>query len=104
MVQQAEASKEEDQKRREMIDLKNEADQAVYNTENQLKEHGAKIPQNVKDQVNQDITGVNEAITSEDPEKIREAIERLKNSGMEIGKAIYSQGSSDSGSTEDSQQ
>ena len=75
----------------------------MYNTENQLKEHGSKIPQSVKDQVQQDITGVNEAITSEDPEKIREAVERLKNSGMEIGKAIYSQ-SSDSGSTEDSQQ
>jgi len=36
MVQDAEASKEADQKRREAIDLKNEADQAVYNTEKQL--------------------------------------------------------------------
>lgn len=33
MVQDAEASREQDQKRREAIDLKNEADQAVYNTE-----------------------------------------------------------------------
>ena len=49
MVQDAEASKEKDQIRREAIDLKNEADQAVYNTEKQLVEHGAKIPQNVKD-------------------------------------------------------
>ena len=36
MVQDAEASKEQDQKRREAINLKNEADQAVYNTEKQL--------------------------------------------------------------------
>jgi len=49
MVQDAEASKEQDLKRKEAIDLKNEADQAVYNTEKQLQEHGAKIPQNVKD-------------------------------------------------------
>jgi len=34
---------------------------------------------------------LNEAITTEDPEKIREALERLKNSSMEIGKSIYSQ-------------
>jgi hypothetical protein len=34
---------------------------------------------------------VNEAITTEDADKIREAIERLKTSSMEIGKAIYSQ-------------
>lgn len=91
MVQDAEASKEQDQKRREAIDLKNEADQAVYNTEKQLTEHGSKIPQNVKDQINGDITAVNEAITTEDADKIREAIERLKTSSMEIGKAIYSQ-------------
>ena len=43
----------------------------------------------MKDQINTDITGVNEALTTEDPEKIKEAIERLKNSSMEIGKAIY---------------
>jgi molecular chaperone DnaK (HSP70) len=36
MVADAEASKEADQARREMIDMKNEADQAVYNTEKQL--------------------------------------------------------------------
>jgi molecular chaperone DnaK len=90
MVNDAEASKEADQKRREMIDLKNEADQSVYNVEKQLIEHSAKIPQNVKDQINADITKVNEAVTSEIVEDIREAVERLKNSSMEIGKAMYS--------------
>ena len=98
MVNEAEASREADQKRREMIDLKNEADQAIYNVEKQLQEHSAKIPQNVKDQINGDITKLNEAITSEDSSKIKEALERLKNSSMEIGKAIYSQGAADSGS------
>eukprot|EP00356_Strombidium_inclinatum_P012833 CAMPEP_0170492390 /NCGR_PEP_ID=MMETSP0208-20121228/12167_1 /TAXON_ID=197538 /ORGANISM="Strombidium inclinatum, Strain S3" /LENGTH=643 /DNA_ID=CAMNT_0010768123 /DNA_START=27 /DNA_END=1958 /DNA_ORIENTATION=+ len=94
MVQDAEASKEADQKRREMIDLKNESDNAIYNVEKQLQEHGDKIPQNVKDQINGDITSLNESITSEEPEKIKEGLERLKNSAMEIGKAIYSQGES----------
>merc|ERR1719440_525195 len=100
MVNEAEASKEDDQKRREMIDLKNESDQAIYNVEKQLQEHSAKIPQNVKDQINGDITKVNEALTSEDNDAIREALERLKNSSMEIGKAIYSQGGSDEGASE----
>ena len=80
MVRDAEASKEEDQKRREMIDLKNDADNSVYNVEQQLREHGDKIPQNVKDQINGDISSLNEAVTTEDAEKIREALERLKNS------------------------
>jgi len=91
MVQDAEASKEQDVKRREAIDLKNDADQAIYNTEKQLSEHKAKIPQNVSDQVTADITALNEAMTTEDADKIREALEKLKDSGMEIGKAIYSQ-------------
>ena len=95
MVQDAEANKEADAKRRETIDLKNEADQAVFNTEKQLQEHADKIPQNVKDQITGDITSLNEAMTTEDGEQIREALERLKNSSMEIGKAIYSNTSSE---------
>jgi len=101
MVQDAEASKEQDMKRREAIDLKNEADQAIYNTEKQLTEHSDKIPQNVKDQINGDITALNEAITTEEPEKIREALERLKNSSMEIGKAMYAQQGGDAGSSQE---
>jgi len=42
-------------------------------------------------------------LTTEEPEKIREALERLKNSQMEIGKSIYSQ-QNDSGPTDDQQQ
>ena len=104
MVQDAEASKEEDAKRRQTIDLKNEADTSIYNVEQQLREHGDKIPQNVKDQINGDVSSLNEALTTEDPDKIKEALERLKNSQMEIGKAIYSQSSSDGAAEEQSTQ
>lgn len=74
-----------------MIDLKNEADQYIYNTDKQLQEHGAKIPQSIKDQIRGDISALNEAIVSEDADKITSALEKLKNSSMEIGKAIYAQ-------------
>ena len=90
MVKEAEAARETDAKRREAIDLKNEADTYIYNTEKQLQEHGPKVPDSIKDQIKADITSLNEAMTTEDPNKIREALERLKNSSMEIGKAIYS--------------
>jgi hypothetical protein len=62
----------------------------TYNTDKQLIEHGSRIPDSVKDQVRGDINSLNEALTTDDAEKIREALERLKNSSMEIGKAIYS--------------
>ena len=103
MVQDAEASKDADAARRIMIDLKNEADQATYNTEKQIQEHSAKIPQNIKDQISGDITALNEAITTEEVEKIKEALERLKNSSMEIGKAIYAQTDSSTDSTDSSE-
>lgn len=70
MVQEAEAAAESDQAAKKVIDLKNEADQFVYNTEKQLQEHNDKIPQNIKDQVRGDISAVNEAIVSENADKI----------------------------------
>jgi len=44
MRQDAEQHAEEDKKRREVVDLKNQADQMVYSTESMLKEHGEKVP------------------------------------------------------------
>lgn len=97
MVQEAEAAKERDAQRKETIEIKNEADSMVYQTEKQLQEHSARIPDNVKEQVRNDITALNEAMTTDNKDSIKEALERLKNSSMEIGKAIYSQQSSESG-------
>jgi len=91
MVNEAESAKEEDEKKKGVINLKNEADSMIYNTEKQLTEHSARIPDSVKDQVRNDISQLNEAIVSENEDQIREGVERLKNSSMEIGKAIYSQ-------------
>ena len=58
MVKEAEASKAVDQKRREVIDLKNESDTMNYNTEKQLQEHAARIPDSVKTQVRGDMTSL----------------------------------------------
>lgn len=96
MVHEAEAAKEKDAQRRETIEIKNEADSMVYQTEKQLQEHSARIPDNVKEQVRNDITSLNEAMSTDNKDSIKEALERLKNSSMEIGKSIYSQQSSES--------
>ena len=101
MVKEAEAAKEGDSQRKKIIDLKNEADQYIYNTDKQLQEHSAKIRQGIKDQIRGDISALNEAIVSEDADKISAALEKLKNSSMEIGKSIYSQQNSEQ-STEQS--
>lgn len=104
MVKEAEAAREKDAARKETIELKNEADSMIYQTEKQLQEHGSRIPDTVKEQVRNDITKLNEAITSENKDSIREALERLKNSSMEIGKSIYSQQSSTDNTANQEQQ
>ncbi len=58
MVREAEAAREKDKAKREVIDLKNEADSMVYNTEKQLTEHASRIPDQVKTQVRNDISSV----------------------------------------------
>lgn len=65
MMNEAEAAKEDDERKKEVINAKNEADNLVYNTEKQLQEHSARIPDSVKDQVRNDISALNEAIVSE---------------------------------------
>lgn len=104
MVVEAEEAKADDEAKKRIIDLKNEADQYVYNTEKQLTEHSARLPDSVKDQVRGDISGVNEAIVSEDADKIQEALEKLKNSSMEIGKAIYANTDGDAQSNDNAEE
>lgn len=104
MVQEAEEAREKDALKKELIDVKNEADSMIYQTEKQFSEHASKIPDNIKEQIQTDITALNEAITTDNKDSIKEALERLKNSSMEIGKAIYSQQSSDQSETQQEQQ
>ena len=104
MVDEAEAARERDAEKKETIELKNEADSMVYQTEKQLSEHADKIPDNVKEQVNNDISSLNEAITTDNRDNIKEALERLKNSSMEIGKSIYSQNQGDASQQQEGEQ
>ena len=76
-------------KERRIIEMKNEAESLVYNTEKQLKENDSKIGQDIKDTIRADINGVNEAVSSDNHENLKECLEKLRNSAMEMGKAIY---------------
>jgi molecular chaperone DnaK len=96
MVKNAEKMKNEDSKRKEMVEIKNEAESLIYNTEKQLRENDAKLPQDIKDRIKSDIASVNEAISSANHEKLKESNEKLRNSAMEMGRAIY-QGQAQSG-------
>jgi molecular chaperone DnaK len=89
MKKDAEGHAEEDKKKREVIDLRNQADQLAYATEKTLKEHGDKVPADTRGKIESAINNLKEATKSEDAESIKKAIENLNNVTQELGKTLY---------------
>ncbi len=104
MVKEAEAHAEEDRRRKELVEARNQADAAIYSTEKALKEAEAKIPADVKTQVEQAVAEVKQILTSENAQSIRQATERLQQVASKIGEALNraaSQGAGQAGSSGD---
>jgi len=89
MKKEAEAHADEDHKKREVVDLKNQADQLIYATEKTLKEHGDKVPGDTRGNIESAINNLKEAIKGENAEAIKKAIENLNTATQELGKALY---------------
>jgi molecular chaperone DnaK len=89
MKKEAESHAEEDKKKREVVDLKNQADQLVYSTEKTLKEHGDKVSAETRGKIESAANNLKEAIKGEDAEAIRKAIENLGTVSQELGKVLY---------------
>jgi len=89
MVQDAESHAEDDQARKERVELFNQADGLVYATEKNLTEHGDKIDESDKAQVEADIAGLREVMDGEDSEAIKVKLEALSQSSMKLGEAMY---------------
>ena len=89
MVKDAEAHASEDKKRRELIELRNGADSLIYTTEKNLSEHGDKISEEDKSQIEADVAALKEAAEGEDVEAIKAKTETLSQSSMKLGEAIY---------------
>lgn len=91
IVRDAEMFAEEDKIKREAIDAKNQGDALVYQTRKQLSEFDDKIPQDLKDKVTDKLRELEDAIKSEDTDKIKTATDVLQRDVIEIGQAIYGQ-------------
>ncbi|MFU0799707.1 MAG: molecular chaperone DnaK [Xylanivirga thermophila] len=90
-VKEAEKFAEEDKKRKEEIEVKNQADSLVYNTEKTIKEMGDKIDQADKDRIQSEIDATKEAINQNDLEKMKAATEKLTQVSYEVFGKIYQQ-------------
>ena len=89
MQQDAEAHAAEDKKRREVIDLKNQADQLIYSTEKTLKEHGEKVSADTRGKIENAVNNLKEAVKGEDGDAIKKAMENLSTTAQELGKVLY---------------
>ena len=66
MKKDAEAHAEEDKKKREVVDLKNQADQLIYSTEKTLKEHGDKVSAGTRSKIENAVNNLKEAVKGDD--------------------------------------
>jgi molecular chaperone DnaK len=89
MTNEAESHAEEDKKKREVVDLKNQADQLIYSTEKTLKEHGDKVSAETRGNIESAANNLKEVIKGEDADAIKKAIENLGTAGQELGKVLY---------------
>ncbi|MEE8518240.1 MAG: molecular chaperone DnaK [Dehalococcoidia bacterium] len=89
LVKEAEAHAEEDAARRELVETRNQADNAAYQAEKTLQEHGERITEELKTEVRDQIANVRSQVTSEDSAAIRTALEALTASLTKIGEQVY---------------
>jgi len=89
MVKDAEANKDADKKKRESVDVRNQADTLIHSTEKNLKEHGSKISDAEKKTIEDGTNTLKEALKSEDIEDIKKKTESLVQASMKLGEAIY---------------
>ncbi len=92
----------EDKARRELVDLKNQAEHLVYTTRKSLEEHGEKVSAEARGSIESAISNLEDKIKEDDKAAIEAALKQLNDAAIELGKAVYEATSSavGAGSTE----
>jgi len=100
MRREAEANAEADTKRKELIEVRNHADNMIYTAEKTLKDFADKIPADMKTKTEDGIKKVKDVINSDDPSAIKKASEDLGAIVQSLGASFYQQpGAAPSGQT-----
>ncbi|HPD63536.1 MAG TPA: molecular chaperone DnaK [Anaerolineaceae bacterium] len=91
MKRDAEANAEADRKRKELVEVRNNADNTIYAAEKLLRENSEKIPADTKKEVEEAIASLRGLMNNEDAGAIRTATEALGQSIQKIGASMYQQ-------------
>jgi molecular chaperone DnaK len=104
MVKEAESHADEDKKRRELVEVRNQAEALVHSTERMLKDYGDKVAAGDKSAVEAAAADLKTAIQGEDKDAIKQKIDALAQASMKLGEAMYqaSQGAAGGGGPSES--
>jgi len=97
MVKDAESHADEDRQQKESAEIRNRADQVVYETEKQLKELGDKIDAAGRANVERAVEEAKEALKSSDTQRMKSATESLTQAWHQAAQAMYAQASQSAG-------
>jgi len=89
MQKEAQAHAEDDRKKKEMIELRNQADSTVYQTEKTIKEFGDKVPADIKKQIEEKLAAVKSTKDGSDVAALKKALDELSDSVQKIGSELY---------------
>jgi molecular chaperone DnaK len=93
MIGEAESNKSADKKKKELADVKNNADGLIYTTEKALEEYATLLPAKDMAEIRSDLEALKAVVASEELAKIKAAVQRLEGSAYRIADALYSQDS-----------
>jgi len=95
MKKDGDAHKEEDRKRKELVEAKNQADSMIYMTEKSMKDMGDKVDAGTKGKVEAEIAKVKKALEGDDAAALKKATEELTQASHKLAEMMYSQAAKD---------
>ena len=95
MIKDAEIHADEDRKKRESVELKNNAENVAYSAEKMLEDNKDSIPDESKEEIETKIQGVRSSLEAEDLDQIKSSTDELQTAMQNLGQLIYGQQQSD---------
>ena len=103
MMKEAEANKEADKKRKEEADLKNDAEQLIFQTEKAIKDLGDKVDQKEKEEAEDLVKDLKEALEKNDMDKVKDKKEKHQEKAMALATKVYEQAAKENQSNNNSE-
>jgi molecular chaperone DnaK len=92
LIEEAQANKESDNQRRELVEARNLADSLIYTTDRALQEFGNQVPAEVREEIDLALAKVRLERESNDLVRLQQACEELRQASFKISESIYGKG------------